>query len=242
MNPCGDDFVCGQPTLGPEMIINGTFATNLDNWTADAGWTWSAASACNDGSPNAIRQTIAGLTNGADYRVSFEILNYTSGNLAVLLGNTLYAPDFSANGVYAVTITAGAGTDIEFDSDAAFIGCIVNVSVRPIQECWHTSFGGDDPFTFTDTSVCIAGSGTLFTDTLTNGPGYYVASFTISNYTSGSVLVKGACTDTWVGGPFSANGEKFAYGVFAGPGVLCFDFTNFFGCISEVHLHRLYIP
>lgn len=242
MNPCGDDFICGQPVLGPELILNGNFATNLDNWTVDAGWAWSAAQACATNGQN-IGQTIgAGLIDGNSYMVAFTITNYVSNDLSFSLGGTTSGP-YNANGTYSVIVVAGASDeDLIFGGSGTFNGCIVNVSLREMPECWNSSFPGDDPFTYTDETVCVAGTGNLFTDTLANTPGYYVASFTISNYISGTVQVSGACTDTWVGGPFSSNGEKFAYGVFAGPGVLCFEFTNFFGCISDIQLHRLYIP
>lgn len=242
MNPCGDDFICGQPVSGPELVTNGEFNTNLNGWTVDAGWAWSAEAACATNGQN-IGQTIAaGLVDGNSYTVSFTISNYTSNDLSFLLGGTASGP-YNANGDYSVIVTAGAvDDDIIFGGSATFNGCIDNVSVRAFPDCWDTSFGGDDPFIFTEEAACVSGTGNLFTDTLANSPGYFVTSFTISNYVSGSVLVRGACTDTWLGGPFSANGEKFAYGVFAGPGVLCFEFTSFFGCISDIQLHRLFIP
>lgn len=242
MNPCGDDLICGQPVSGPELITNGDFAANLDDWTVDTGWAWSAGKACATNGEN-IGQTIAaGLVDGNLYIVEFTISNYTSNDLSFSLGGTNSGP-YNANGNYSVIVAAGVvSDDLIFGGSATFNGCIDNVSVRAYPNCWDTSFTGDDPFSYTEEAVCVAGTGTLFTDTLTNTAGYFVASFTISNYVSGTVLVRGACTDTWLGGPFSANGEKFAYGVFAGPGVLCFDFTNFFGCISDVHIHRLFIP
>jgi hypothetical protein len=224
MNPCGDDFICGQPVLGPELILNGNFATNLDNWTVDAGWAWSAAQACATNGQN-IGQTIgAGLIDGNSYMVAFTITNYVSNDLSFSLGGTTSGP-YNANGTYSVIVVAGASDeDLIFGGSGTFNGCIVNVSLREMPECWNSSFPGDDPFTYTPDGICVTGTGNLFTDTLTNTPGYYVASFTISNYTSGTIQVSGACIDTWVGGPFSSNGEKFAYGVFAAPGVLCFEF------------------
>lgn len=242
MTPCGDDYICGQPVSGPELITNGDFATNLDDWTVDAGWVWNAGAACATNGQN-IGQTIAaGLNDGNSYLVTFTISNYTSNDLTFSLGGTVSGP-YNANGTYSVIVTAGAADeDIIFGGAGTFNGCIDDVSVREVADCWDTTFAGDNPFTFTEEAVCVSGTGNLFTDTLTNGPGYFVASFTISNYTSGTVQVSGACTDTWLGGPFTSNGEKFAYGVFAGPGVLCFEFTDFFGCISDIHVNRLFIP
>lgn len=244
MTPCGDDYICGQPVLGPELITNGDFATNLDDWTT-VTWVWNAGEACTSTGAN-IHQTIAGnLIDGASYVLTFTITNYVAGELTPQLGGTSSAAPYNSNGTFTETIVAGAVDELLIFSGSAapdFQGCIDNVSLRLVATCWDTTFAGDNPFTFTENGACVSGTGNLFTDTLTNGPGYFVASFTISNYTSGTVQVSGACTDTWVGGPFTSNGEKFAYGVFAGPGVLCFEFTDFFGCISDIHVNRLFIP
>lgn len=245
MNPCGDDFICGQPTLGSELVENGLFDGDTGWQEAGNNWTIAGGTACYtlaDGA-GVLYQTIAGLTAGAIYQLTFTISNYVAGTLTPFLwGNTGAA--VSANGTYTqlITLTLSANNFLDF-VDNAWNGCITDISLRLTPfDCWDTSFTGDDPFLFTEEAVCMTGTGNLFTDTLANTPGYYVATFTISNYVSGTLLVKGACTDTWVGGPFTSNGEKFAYGVFAGPGVLCFEFTNFSGCISDIHLHRLYVP
>lgn len=243
MNPCGDDLMCGQPVIGPELITNGEFETNLDDWTVDAGWAWSAGAACATDGQN-IGQTIAaGLVDGELYVVAFTISNYSSGDLSFSLGGTVSGP-YNANGTYSVVIAAGAADeDIIFGGAGTFNGCIDNVSVRAFPECWNEEYADDSPFIYGDDSVCVSGTGNLFTDALANNPGYFVASFTISNYVSGTVQVSGACTDTWVGSPFSTNGEKFAYGVFAATGgVLCLEFTDFIGCISDIELHPLFLP
>lgn len=237
MNPCGDDFICGQPTLeslGDELI-------NPAAWSETLGWGF-ITDWCNDGSGGVLSQTLTPDT-GEYYFISFTISGRTVGDVTLALGGTAASANpYSANGDYEATILAGAGTDIEFTANNGFDGCLSNLSTKRIAPCWNTSYTGDSPFLYTEEAACVTGTGNLFTDTLANTPGYYVASFTISNYVSGTLLVKGACTDIWVGGPFTSNGEKFAYGVFAGPGVLCFEFTDFSGCISDIHLQRLYVP
>lgn len=145
---CFEDLMLScNSFLGAELITNGEFTTDLSGWTAGAGWTWSAGAACNDGGPNGLIQTIA-ISNGVTYQVSFEITTYTSGDLSLLLGGTLYATGFNAAGAYTVQVTAGVGTDIRLDSNPAFIGCVNNVSVRE-QMCWSPK-----DWTFTTESAC----------------------------------------------------------------------------------------
>lgn len=245
MNPCGDDFICGQPVLGPELVVNGSFDGSTGWLEAGNNWTINPGTDCYtlaDGA-GVLYQTIAGLTIGGAYRLTFTISSYVAGTLTPFLWSNAGAA-VSANGDYTqdITVTLSVNNFLDF-IDNAWNGCITNISLTKMPtDCWDTSFAGDDPFNFTQEATCVAGTGNLFTDTLANTAGYFVASFTISNYVSGTLLVRGACTDTWMGGPFSSNGEKFAYGVFAGPGVLCFEFTDFYGCISDIHINRLYLP
>jgi len=245
MNPCGDDFICGQPVLGPELVENGEFDGDTGWQEAGNNWTIAALSACYTAADGAgvLYQTIAGLSEGNTYQLTFTILNYVSGTLTPFLWDT-NGSAVSADGTYVQQITIAPGHINEFLDfvDVGWDGCITNISLTEYPDCWNITSPGDDPFTFSEEAVCVTGTGNLFTDTLANQPGYFVATFTISNYVSGSVEVSGACTDTWVGGPFTSNGEKFAYGVFAAPGVLCFEFTDFFGCISDIQLHRLIVP
>lgn len=247
MNPCGDDFICGQPVLSEtELITNGTFTGSAAGWTLGAGWAYDTNNVLHTsgGGANQIYQTGVTLVVGNYYQFTWEVTNATTGTTTPGMGNAVdFGTPETGNGTFMQVVQftapdtwAGILPSNDFD------GNLDNVSVKAVHLCWTDNYTGDSPFVYTEEAVCIAGTGTLFTDTLANTPGYYVASFTVSNYVSGTLLVKGACTDTWVGGPFTSNGEKFAYGVFAGPGVLCFDFTDFYGCISDVHLHRLYLP
>lgn len=245
MNPCGDDLICGQPVLGPELVTNGVFDGATGWEEAGNNWTIAASQACYTAADGGgvLYQTIADLTAGLVYRVSFTITDYVAGTLRPFLwGNAGSA--VSADGTYVqyITLTLSSNNFLDF-TDIGWNGCITNISVVATpNDCWNTSFSGDDPFTYTQDGICVSGTGNFFTNTLANDPGYFVVSFTISNYVSGTVTVSGACTDTFVGSPFGANGEKFAYGVFAAPGVVCFEFTDFYGCISYVHLNRLFLP
>jgi hypothetical protein len=245
MPRCGDDFICGQPVTSAELVVNGEFDGETGWEEAGNNWAIAGDKACYTAADGAgvLYQTIPGLTEGFTYKLVFTISDFVAGTLTPNLWDTP-GTVVSANGTYEqfITIAPGhIGETLNF-VDIAWNGCITNISLVQMPSCWDTSFSGDNPFIFNTDSACVSGTGDLFTDTLANGPGYFVVSFTISNYVSGAVIVSGACVDPWSGAPFSGNGEKFAYGSFAGPGVLCLSFLDFFGCVSDIHLYRLNAP
>lgn len=243
MTPCGDDFICGQPILGEELVINGTFASDAAGWTLDNA-SWNDGKVCvSSPAVVALTQNIAGLVTGQNYYVSYDI----SGSLGESSVISLWGTSGSTNvgdGTFTEVITAGgspSAVDISFSHD--FVGCIDNISIRSYHTCWTEDYSGDSPFTYSTDSVCVNGTGTLKTPNLGITAGLYVISFEISNYVSGSVTVKKNCTDEFTGGPpYSSNGLKYGYSAYGADGTLCFDFTSFIGCISDVHFYRVYIP
>lgn len=116
---------------GTELVTNGDFATDSD-WTKEAGWSIASGKASYDASSatNALYQSI-GLTTGSVYRLSFTVVNYTSGSFKGHLsnGNATAATDaISANGDYSFNITA-TGALVLFRNVTSFNGSIDNVSV-----------------------------------------------------------------------------------------------------------------
>lgn len=116
---------------GTELVTNGDFATDSD-WTKEAGWSIASGKASYDASSatNALYQSI-GLTTGSVYRLSFTVVNYTSGSFKGHLsnGNVTAATDaISANGDYSFNITA-TGALVLFRNVTSFNGSIDNVSV-----------------------------------------------------------------------------------------------------------------
>lgn len=228
ISPCRTIEVCNN-SLGPNLITNGTFDANLSGWTVGAGWTWAAGAACNDGGPNGMDQTIA-ITAGDIYQVVFDILNYDSGELSLLLGGTLYGTGFTADGTYGVYLAAGAGTDIRFDSNPDFIGCIDNVSVRKVISCWDAD---QTDWTTTATGACHeTGNTTDLTNTgtvLVSGQ-YYHITINITNSTAGGVNV--VLGTTVLSPQSSGNGLSHFWGVSSGADLIIRPTTDFDGCIE----------
>lgn len=228
----GTDIEFARVTGNFTGCIDDVSVKLVDCWTFETGWTWKQAQACNDGSPDAVRQTIAGLVNGQAYWVSFNITSYTSGSLSVLLGSTLHVPDFNAAGSYGILIIAGAGTEIIFDSDPDFIGCIDNVSVKPINSCWD-----EDETTWISSAdgVChVAGNTTDLTNLSTaivSGK-YYHVTITVTGSTAGGI---NAVLGTNVIAPItSGNGSFDFWGTSNGTALIVRPTNDFDGCISEL--------
>ena len=122
--------------LGSELITNGDFATDSD-WTK-AGLATIGSGAANfvDGGANTysyIRQNISQEV-GKSYQVTFEIKNYVSGGLQLLLEGQGAFGNYSANGTYTVTLNSPTLNGyIEFSrnfSGGTFSFSIDNVSVK----------------------------------------------------------------------------------------------------------------
>ena len=116
---------------GTELVTNGDFAAD-SSWTKEAGWSIASGKASYDASSatNALYQSI-GLTTGSVYKLSFTVVDYTSGSFKGHLsnGNATAATDaISANGDYSFNITA-TGALVLFRNVTSFNGSIDNVSV-----------------------------------------------------------------------------------------------------------------
>ena len=116
------------PTEGAELVTNGDFATD-SNWTKGTGWTISSGSANCDGlTAGATLIQLSILEVGKRYKLTFDIINYTSGVL--ILPSYYYQAEvnFNANGSYEVYVIPKF-TNLVFYSNL-FIGSIDNVSVK----------------------------------------------------------------------------------------------------------------
>ena len=129
--------------LGSELVVNGNFATDSD-WTKGTGWSIAAGIASCDGSTNNVelinQPADLGVQTGSIYKTSFEVLNYTSGNVQIRVkgdgsGGRGLARD--EDGIYIENLTASANSnDVRFTASAAssFDASIDNVSVKRLIE------------------------------------------------------------------------------------------------------------
>jgi hypothetical protein len=109
----GSDMRFNLLKLGDELVVNGTFDTDLSGWTYGAGVTWVSGKANITGNTD-FSQTVP-VTVGVTYQVEFTISSYsrptTPGTLNfTFAGVTLasFPVDFGvpANGTYILYVTA----------------------------------------------------------------------------------------------------------------------------------------
>lgn len=123
--------------LGPELIVNGDFSDG------DTGWTLYGTSAVNGGTLTITNDTANGAISGTDldegksYRLTFDVLTYTSGNVRV--GTTGSNPLLHNNALpegskeFNFTVPPGGGGRLRFGfSSSGGSMEIDNVSLREI--------------------------------------------------------------------------------------------------------------
>lgn len=126
--------------LGPELVTNGSFAngTGWNNVNSFATFTGGVAqvntvtSTFND----IINQTIA-IVNGKTYKVDVSVTAYTSGQLAIGLGNWdgVRSTAITATGNYSFILTANQTTPLRVSIvvlASPFVGSIDNISVKEV--------------------------------------------------------------------------------------------------------------
>jgi len=118
--------------LGSELVTNGTFDTDSD-WTfTGSGVNISNGKLNFTGTTREAEQSISLISN-RKYRVSFEVLDYSSGDVRVELGSGLGTVR-NSNGVYVEDIEFTGTPKIQIDATSFFTGSIDNVSVKEITD------------------------------------------------------------------------------------------------------------
>lgn len=150
-------------TVGAELIANGTFTGAATGWTVGT-WTYAANAISEDnaGGDSDLTQNITSLTDGAIYRIQFEVTVYTDGNVAAVFDGVELG-DKSSTGVYTgYAVATGTDADVDIRADATFTGTIDNVSV--VAWVGHLTPGGGCPiadFSGTLTDYMTATGGVL---------------------------------------------------------------------------------
>ena len=126
------------PVNGPELIVNGNFATSA-NWVFNASfWTVGSGVASAVAAPGALYQNSTGIfTTGKTYQVSFTISGYSAGTIRpAFVGSTPndVGTYRSANGDYtdSIAIAQASVSSFRLLPGTAFTGAISNVSVREV--------------------------------------------------------------------------------------------------------------
>ncbi len=120
-------------TLGSELVTNGDFDTD-SNWSKGTGWTISGGTANGNLASGNLGQSAFTFISGKQYKVTYEVKNYVSGDIRFQLtgGATLNGNTINSNGIYTQYIKATANhTNFRFNP-TSFTGSIDNVSVKEV--------------------------------------------------------------------------------------------------------------
>lgn len=121
--------------VATEAITDGTFdAAKTVNWNGGTEWSITSGIASCDGtqvSNSSLTQAsslVVALVSGTPYDTSFDILNYSAGQVRIVINGT---PGTwrSANGTFTEELTASSLDEVSIEADSSFIGDIDNVSV-----------------------------------------------------------------------------------------------------------------
>ena len=122
----------GGIRLGANIFVGGEM-DSATGFTIQAGWSIAdgVAHAVATGSPTSLIKS-TGASLNTSYRLEFDVLNYVSGNLDVVVGS-VNLPDIAENGHYSVDFTTAAeGNTALFLQGYILTADIDNVSVRQI--------------------------------------------------------------------------------------------------------------
>jgi len=129
------DMIQGQfnlTKLGDELVVNGDFATDTD-WVKETGWSISNGKAnANVSGTNAIFQT--GIEINKNYKVTYTISNYISGDIRIRVGTSSIPTVRSSNGTFTENLYATGTNQVRISPfTGGFIGSIDNVSVKEVR-------------------------------------------------------------------------------------------------------------
>ena len=124
-----------QTPCGGNIVTEGNFVT-VDDWTADAGWTYNANSiganlddgtyVHTPGTSDDLEQTVP-FVNGNYYKLTITVGNRTAGTVTESIGGTALDP-ISSNGEFTLYGTASSSGVLTITADSAFDGYVAYVS------------------------------------------------------------------------------------------------------------------
>jgi hypothetical protein len=114
-------------SLGPNIIINGTFAADT-NWTKGTNWTISSTAIATSVTNGVLTAAVPPLTIGKTYLVTYTI-TVAAGDVAIQDG-TANGATRSAAGTFEELFTAGAAVFRFYSPSGGFTGTVDNVSVQ----------------------------------------------------------------------------------------------------------------
>ncbi len=193
------------PTVGygSELITNGTFTGSAAGWTLDADWTYAANTVSHSIDGNgALSQTVAPLTIGYWYELSYITSNFTVGTLTPLVSSYT-----------ATSVTTTNGTQkFVFQATSTFSGVLFqgtpngmrvtidNVSLKRISySALTTLIGGTTPQTGTSRIPAIFFTDNTLPSAIVAGRVYYIQYIDSSTIYVFTTLTGGAGVDMFTG-------------------------------------------
>ena len=127
----------GDPsTLGSELVTHGSFTGSASGWALGTGWAYSSNAINATSTSSVCYQDIAAMQSNITYTVTYQISNYSGGNIQWRFGGTgtVDGATRNANGTYTESFTNSSSGDKRlFLSPSGFTGTIDNVSVKEVQ-------------------------------------------------------------------------------------------------------------
>jgi len=122
--------------LGPELVTNGMFDTDLAGWTVGT-WVWGSGGIATDstvGGYDTFTQNGVPTSNYTtkQYRVSYDVVGAVGGGARIKFNN-VYLNDYQSNGSYTYdTTTTTSLSQVLILSNSSFSGSVDNISVKEI--------------------------------------------------------------------------------------------------------------
>ena len=122
-----------RDALGPELLLNGDFLTDV-SWTKGDGWTIpEGAGADCDGTQAAASDLTQAITLqiGTTYRVAFQVTALTAGAVSPVVGGTKGQVRLGVS-TFVENLVAGAANFFDIEADADFVGTVDNISLKEV--------------------------------------------------------------------------------------------------------------
>lgn len=119
-----------SPTLGTDLLTNGTFTGGLTGWTAGAGWSASANTALHTvGNVATLTQAMTGMSTASSYLVTVTVTGRTAGGVTIAMGsNSQFLNATGAWGLKAGSTTPTFTITPTTDFDGAIDAVAVQVA------------------------------------------------------------------------------------------------------------------
>jgi len=222
---------------GSELITNGNFDTDSD-WTKQASWSISGGKAISDGTQTGNSGLIQ--TNvfevGKTYRLDFDLTsNYEEFKFFVNGSQNIFSTNLSdgSHQYYFTTTTSGSAY---FQATVNFIGSIDNVSVREVGQDWTLGTGwsiGEDKAIANTTGNFV----NLYQNSVFVVGKTYKTTFTISDYTQGSVRLTENGYD--ISGFQNAVGTYTTYFTASQTALYMQGYESFIGSITNISVKEV---